>query len=101
MIKYVYFNGSVDTNPYKIAQVINDFSLYVNGKRVPSQGLTLDMDHEKTSVMGCRTLFEGSRIHHSNPGLRITHEMYINSSFMLLFDSRPTGVPRMATRHYL
>ena len=29
-------------------------------------------------VMGYRTLFEGSDIHHSNSGLQITHEMYIN-----------------------
>ena len=78
MIKYVYFNGSVDTNPYKIAQVINDFSLYVNGKRVPSQGLTLDMDHEKPFLMFYRTLFGGSGIYHSNSGLQITHDTYIN-----------------------
>ena len=38
------------------------------------------------SVMGYRTLFEGSGIHHSNTGLQITHDMYINGYFMLLFD---------------
>jgi hypothetical protein len=56
---------------------------------VPSEGLSLDMDHEKTSVMGYRTLFEGSGIHHSNTGLQITHDMYINGFFMLLFDQTP------------
>ena len=55
---------------------------------MPSEGLTLDMDHEKTSVMVYRTLFEGSGIHHSNTGLQITH-MYINGFFMLLFDLKP------------
>jgi len=47
------------------------------------------MDHEKTSVMGYRTLFEGSGIHHSNSGLQITHDMYIKGFFMLLFDLTP------------
>jgi hypothetical protein len=40
-------------------------------------------------VMGYRTLFEASGIHHSNSGLQITHEMYIKSFFMLLFDLTP------------
>jgi len=30
--------------------------------------------------------FEGRGIHHSNTGLQITHDMYINGYFMLLFD---------------
>jgi hypothetical protein len=89
MIKNTDFNGSVDTNPYKFKYDIREFSLYVNGSRVPSEGLSLDMDHEKTSVMGYRTLFEGSGIHHSNAGLQITHDMYINSFYMLLFDLTP------------
>ena len=61
----------------------------MNGRRVPSEGLSLDMDHEKTSVMGYRTLFEGPGIHHSNTGLQITHDMYLNGYFMLLFDLPP------------
>ena len=52
------FNGSVDSNSYKFRHDINEFSLYVNGKRVPSEGLTLNVDHEKTSVVGYRTLSE-------------------------------------------
>jgi len=47
------------------------------------------MGHEKTSVMGYRTLFETSGIHHSNSGLQITHDIYINGYFMLLFDFTP------------
>jgi len=35
---------------------------------VPCEGVSLDMDHEKTSIMGYRTLFEGSGIHNSNSG---------------------------------
>jgi hypothetical protein len=47
------------------------------------------MGHEKTSVMGYNTLFEGSGIHHSNAGLQITHDRYIKGFFMLVFDLTP------------
>jgi hypothetical protein len=47
------------------------------------------MGHEKTSVRGYATLFEGSGIHHSNSGLQITHDMYINGLFMILHDLTP------------
>ena len=79
MIKNADFNVSMDTNPYKFRHYdISEFSHYVNGERVPSKGLTVDMDHGKKSVMGYRTLFEGSSIHHSKNCLQITHDMYIN-----------------------
>ena len=61
----------------------------MNGKQFPNKGLSVGMDHSKTSVMNYRTLFEASRIHHSNTGLQITHNMYINGYFMLRFDLTP------------
>ena len=80
----------METKPFNFRHYnLDSFALYVNGKQVPSVGLTLGMDHEKTSVMGYRTLFEGSGIHHSNAGLQITHDMYIAGYFMLLFDLTP------------
>jgi len=39
--------------------------------------------------MGYRTLFEVSCIHHSNSGLQITPDNYINGFFMLVFDLTP------------
>jgi hypothetical protein len=39
--------------------------------------------------MAYRTLFEGSGIHHSNTGLQITPDTYINGCFVLLFDLMP------------
>jgi len=84
------FIVSLDSNPHKFQHYdISDFSLCVNGKQVPNEGLSLGMDYEKTSVMGYRTLSEAYGIHHSNTGLQITHDMYINSYFMLLFDLTP------------
>jgi hypothetical protein len=47
------------------------------------------MSHEKSSVLAHNTLFEGSGIHQSNAGLQITHDMYINGYFMLIFDLTP------------
>jgi len=63
--------------------------MYVNGRQIPRKGVNLLMDHEKTSIMGYRTLFEGSGIHHSNSGLQITPDKYMNGFFMLLFDLTP------------
>jgi len=86
-VKNTEFLGSVTTNPYHFRHYdLSSFALNVNGRQVPTEGLSLGMDHEKTLVIGYRTLFEGSGIHHSNSGLQITHDMYINSYFMLLFD---------------
>ena len=61
----------------------------MNGIQISNKGLTLGTDHEKTSVLAYRMLFEGSGIHHSNAGLQITHYMYIAGYFMLLFDLIP------------
>jgi hypothetical protein len=78
MVKNSDFLGTVNTNPYNFRHYdLNYFAVYVNGKQIPSGGLTMDMVHEKTSVMAYRTLFVGSGIHHSNVGLQLTHDDYI------------------------
>ena len=69
--------------------MISAVSHYVNGKQIPGGGLSLDTSHEKKTVMAYRTLFEGSGIHHSNSGLQITPDMYINGYFMLLYEFTP------------
>ena len=90
MVKNSEFLVSVTTNPYILLHYdINYFALHVNGRQIPAEELSLGIDHDKTSVMGYRTLFEGSGIHHSNSGLQITHDIYINGYFMLLFDLTP------------
>ena len=64
---------------------LTNFTMYLNGRQIPSESLSLGMRHEKTSVRGYVTLFEGIGIHHSNSGLQITH-MYINGFFMIVYD---------------
>jgi hypothetical protein len=82
--------GSMDSTPYNFRHFdLNYLSLFVNGKQFPNGGLSLNMGHEKTSVMVYSALFEGSGIHHSNSGLQITHDLYISGYFMLLFDLTP------------
>jgi len=79
VVKNADFIGTVDTKPYKFQHYdISDYSLFVNGKLYPNEGPSLGMDHEKTSVRGYRTLFEGSGIHHSNAGHQITHDSFFN-----------------------
>ena len=86
MVKNTDFIGSIETIRY---YDLSNFSMFVNGKQFPNAGLSFGMDHEKTSVMGYKTLFEGSGIHHSNSGLQVTHDMYIGGFFMLLFVLTP------------
>jgi len=77
----------VTTNPYHFRHYdLSSFALNVNGKQIPTEGTSLGMDHEKKSVMGYRSLFEGSDIHHSNSGLHIIRDIYINGYLMLIFD---------------
>ena len=69
----------MSTNQFKFRHFeLNHFAMYVNGRQVPPEGLTLDMSREKIAIMGYRTLFDGSGIHHSNSGLQITTAKYIN-----------------------
>jgi len=52
MVKNTDFLGSVTTNPYNFRHYdLISFALNVNGKQIPKEGLSLGMDHEKTSVM--------------------------------------------------
>jgi hypothetical protein len=84
------FLGNLKTNPFKFQHFgLRSFVMYVNGRQIPSENLVLDPGHEKTTVLAYKTLFEGSGIHHSNSGLQITHDMYINGYFMLLYDLTP------------
>jgi len=84
------FLGTINTNPYNFQHFgLRTFVMYVNCRKIPSEGLNIDPGHEKTTVLAYNTIFEGSGIHHSNSGLQITHDMYIKGYFMLLFDLTP------------
>ena len=101
MVKNTDFLHSVNTNPYFFRHYdISDFAAKVNGKQIPTEGLAPKMGHETTSVMGYRILFEASGIHHSNSGLHITHDMYINGYFMLLYDLTPDRSDSGRTSHH-
>jgi len=77
MVKNTDFVGSLNTNPFNFRHYgLRSFTLNVNGKHIHAKGLILNTDHEKTSVMAYRTLYETSGVHHSNSGLQITHYIY-------------------------
>jgi hypothetical protein len=82
MIKNKDFIGSLDTNTLYFSH----FTLFYHGRPIASEGLPLDMGHEKTSVLAYNILFEKSGIHHSNAGLLVTNRMFLAGYFMLLFD---------------
>jgi len=90
MVKNTDFLGSRNSNPFNLRQYdLTSFTMYMNGRQIPSESLSLNMGHEKTSVKGYATLFEGIGIHHSNSGLQITHDMYMNGFFMIVYDLTP------------
>jgi hypothetical protein len=90
MIKNTDMLGTINSNPFNFQHYnLQHFSMFVNGRQYPNGGLTLDMSHEKTSVLGYRTLFEGSGVHHSDSGIQVTHDLYKSGYFMLLFDLTP------------
>jgi len=90
MVKNTDFLGSRVSNSYNFRHYdLTIFTMYVNGKQIPSESLSLDMSHEKTLVKGYATLFEGTGIHHSNSGLQITHHMNINGFFVIVYDLTP------------
>ena len=90
MVKITDFLGSRNSNPYNLRHYdLTNFTMYVISSQIPSESLSVNMGHEKTSVKGYATLFEGTGIHHSNSGLQTTHDMYINGFFMIVYDLTP------------
>ena len=62
MMENKHFLGSVGTNPFKFHHYDTDsFSLYNNGKQIPSGGLHLNTDNEKGSCHGIQDALRGDR----------------------------------------
>jgi hypothetical protein len=102
MVKNIDFLDSRNSNPYNFRHYdLTSFTMYVNGRQIPSDSLSLDMSREKTSVRGYSTLFEGTVIHHSNSGLQITHNMYINGFFVIVYDLSQIWKRQKVTCHTL
>jgi hypothetical protein len=92
IVKNKGFLGSINTNSYNFRHYnLTNFTLFVNGKQIPSECLSLDLSHEETSVMGYTTLLNGSGIHHSSSGLQITQDMCIYGYFVTLQSDARSG----------
>jgi len=71
IIKYADFISTMDRNPYKFQHYDDsDFSLFVNGKQYPNEGLSLGIDHEKTSVNVIGHCSKGQASITPMPGIR-------------------------------
>jgi hypothetical protein len=75
---------------------MNYFSLFFNGKQYPIEDLSTDTSSNKTSVMAYNTLFDATGIHHSDTGLQIRPDIFLNDYFMLLFDLFLIGLLSLA-----
>ena len=85
-----HFSGSTDTNRYPDKHFgLNSFVMYVNGRQVPFEGLSLNTADAKTCTMAHQTLFSGLGIHHGNTGIRIMPTRSTKGSFILIFDLTP------------
>jgi 6-phosphogluconolactonase/glucosamine-6-phosphate isomerase/deaminase len=58
----------------------------MDGRHVPSEGLSLNTADEKTCTMTYQTLFRGLGIDDGNTGIYITPTQFMKGSFMLIFD---------------
>jgi hypothetical protein len=78
MLRNVDFTESADTNPYLLRHFgLNYYVLYLNGRQVPSEGLSLNTTSSKTCTMAYQTLFSGFGIHHGNTGIQITPTQFM------------------------
>jgi len=65
MLQNMDFTASSDTNPYLFSHFgLNYFVIYVNGRLVPSEELSLNSAVSKTCTMTYQSLFSGLGIHH-------------------------------------
>jgi hypothetical protein len=60
--------------------------MFVNGREVPSEGLSLDTCNIKNITIAFQTLFSGLGLHHDKLGLQISPYQFVRGSFMLIFD---------------
>ena len=83
------FLGSLTRNPFKLQHFDDLFYTIRQGKTYLATVYTWTPTAIKKSVMSYRSHFEGSGIRHSNSGLQISHDSFVNGYLMLLFDLTP------------
>jgi len=89
MVKNKEFLGSTKTNPHYFRHYdLSSCALNVNGTQIQTEGLSRHGSREDVSHW-VQDALQGSGIHHSNSGLQIINDMYLNGYFMLLFDLSP------------
>ena len=90
MVDNEAYAGSLSKNPFALSHYsLENFSLFVNGVQVPSEGLQCNFSSKKYWARAYDTIFSGSGIKHYNRGNQITYDMFGHGYFMLIFDLTP------------
>lgn len=93
------FNGSYTRNPYDFDNFgINTFSLYIDGKQIPSKALQ-PVFSNNIFTSAYHTLFSGTGIHFLNDGNGINRNSYANGYCLMAFDLTP-DLSAHATTHW-
>jgi len=81
------FIGNLKKNPFNFQHFnVNFFSLYIDGRQVPSKPLQPDYDGNKQFVHAYHTLFSGTGIHFLNEGNGLPRDEYANGNCLMAFD---------------
>ena len=84
------YAGSIAKNPFKLSHyTLENFSLFVNGVQIPSEGLECSFHGKMYWARAYDTLFSGSGIKHYNRGNQINYNMFNHGYFILVYDLTP------------
>lgn len=84
------FIGNFKHNPFNFQHFnINFFSLYIDGRQLPSKPLQPDHTGKNQFVHSYHTLFSGTGLHFMNDGNNIPREDYALGNCLMAFDLTP------------
>lgn len=84
------FIGNYKTNPFNFQSFnVNFFSLYIDGRQIPSKPLQPSYSGSNQFVHAYHTLYSGTGIHFMNDGNSIPREHYAKGNCLMAFDLTP------------
>lgn len=87
-LRNIDFTVSVNTNPFLFKYFgLNHFVMYVDGRQVPSEGLTIINGSAKTYTMTYQSFLNVLGIHHG----KSASTQFMKGSFMHVFNLTPDG----------
>lgn len=84
------FIGNYKKNPFNFQHFsLNFFSLYIDGRQVPSKPIQPDYVTNNQFVRSYHTVFSGTGMHFMNDGNNIPREHYAQGNCLMAFDLTP------------